>query len=242
MGTFFLAFTQADFFGKLIFLGLFSLSIICWFFLIHKIWMLRKVKAGSKQFQLLIEKEKNSLLNLSIEMIKGKGGLYPFHHLYLTLKEKTIEILDKNHFFSLQKEIEEVNYKNYLSHSDIECIESHLESSIIKQRELIEKNMFILSTIVTLAPFLGLLGTVWGILITFGELQSGHSISSNTIILGGLSTALVTTVLGLLIAIPALIGYNYLKNSSRHYTTEMCDFGHFLLTTVELYYRKVDVS
>jgi biopolymer transport protein TolQ len=83
---------------------------------------------------------------------------------------------------------------------------------------------------------------VWGILITFGELQAGHSVSSNSIILGGLSTALTTTVLGLLIAIPALIAYNYLKNLSHHFTTEMRDFSHFLLSTVELQYRKVDIE
>ena len=99
-----------------------------------------------------------------------------------------------------------------------------------------------LSTIVTLAPFLGLLGTVWGILVAFNELQGGASLGSSTALLGGLSTALTTTVLGLLIAIPALIGYNYLKNAIRSYEKEMEDFGGYLTAQVELQYRQVDLK
>ena len=85
-------------------------------------------------------------------------------------------------------------------------------------------------------------GTVWGILITFSELQKGGSISSNAVVLGGLSTALTTTVLGLLIAIPALIAYNYLRNVNKEFYTEMHDFSHLLLSTIVLQYRKVDVQ
>jgi biopolymer transport protein TolQ len=107
---------------------------------------------------------------------------------------------------------------------------------------VLEKDLFILSTSVTLAPFLGLLGTVWGILVTFSELQAGSSAGSNTAIIGGLSTALSTTVLGLVIAIPALIAYNYLKNNLRMFTSDMEDFLHNLISTLELQYRKVDIS
>lgn len=231
MGTFFQAFTQADAFGKLIFFALFALSALSWFFLIHKIWGLNQVKRHAKAFGRVILKQKDSLLQLELP----KGHLHPFRHLYGVAREKTVEILDKNHFFASHQ-------PNYLSRTDIELLDSHLQSSIAKQREKLEKNLFVLSTTVTLAPFLGLLGTVWGILITFGELQAGHSVTSNSVILGGLSTALTTTVLGLLIAIPALIAYNYLKNACRHFTTEMRDFSHFLLSTVELQYRKVDVE
>ena len=56
------------------------------------------------------------------------------------------------------------------------------------------------------------------------------------------SLALATTVLGLVDAIPALIGYNYLKNSARDFQTEMEGFSNELLASVEMYYRKVDVS
>lgn len=243
MGTFSQAFVEADFFGKLIFLSLFTLSIICWFFLIRKVSQIREVKKGSLRFREAVQKKKESLLHLDLELLPkqmSQKSLYPFGYLYLTLREKTGELLDKNHFFIIKKE-NAGKKEVFLSRTDIELIDSHLQKAIVKQKEQLEKNLFVLSTTVTLAPFLGLLGTVWGILITFGELQKGHSASSSQVILGGLSTALTTTVLGLLIAIPALVGYNYLKNSSRRFASEMRDFGHFLVSTVELQYRKVDL-
>ena len=59
---------------------------------------------------------------------------------------------------------------------------------------------------------MGLLGTVWGILVTFSGLQSNGLSSANSSVLSGLSMALGTTVFGLVVAIPALVGYNYLKS------------------------------
>ena len=105
-----------------------------------------------------------------------------------------------------------------------------------------EKNLFILSTIATLAPFLGLLGTVWGILVTFSQLHTGGSITSNSAMLGGLATALATTVLGLVIAIPALVAHNYLKNALKNYSSDMETFLYQLLSSIELQYRKVDID
>ncbi len=241
MMTFVRAYWQADFFGKLIFLALFALSIICWFFLIHKVYLIHQVRKCSREFQSSIESQKDAILSLALESlpkVKNREIPHPFAHIYLTLKEKTVELLDKNVFFA-QKNLDQ---KNYLSRTDMELVDSHLQSISSKQRANLEKNFFILSTTVTLAPFLGLLGTVWGILITFSELQKGGFMGSNAAVLGGLSTALTTTVLGLLIAIPALIAYNYLKNASRHYFSEMHDFSHLLLSTIELQYRKVDLN
>ena len=99
-----------------------------------------------------------------------------------------------------------------------------------------------LSTIVTLAPFLGLLGTVWGILLTFSNLQMHSLTSGNSAVLAGLSMALATTVVGLIVAIPALVAYNYLKTSVKDIAADMENFSHRLLTTVEIQYRKVDIK
>ncbi|MCB1107591.1 MAG: MotA/TolQ/ExbB proton channel family protein [Chlamydiia bacterium] len=229
MGVFLQAFNSADFFGKLIFFALFLLSCGSWVFLLKKFWMIKTIRIGAKRFQKMAHLHKEEILNLT------SHSKNPFSILYNKLKEQTLVILDKNHYFFQGNE-------NYLSGLDIEFLESHLHTTIAKQKEWIEKNLFILSVTKSLAPFLGLLGTVWGILISFGELQAGHSVTSNTVILGGLSTALTTTVLGLLIAIPALIAHSYLKNLSKHFTLEMVEFSHFLLSTIELQYRKVDVN
>ena len=228
MGTFFQAYIQADFFGKLIFFALFLLSCGSWVFLIQKFLLLKQIGLSAKRFKKLAVLHKEELLNLISKSTN------PFSILFNALKERTLALLDKNHYFAEKNQ-------NFLSKADIDFLDSHLHTVIAKQKGRIEKNLFILSTTVALAPFLGLLGTVWGILISFGELQAGHSVTSNTVILGGLSTALTTTVLGLLIAIPALIAHNYFKSLSKNFTLEMIDFSDFLLSTIELQYRKVDI-
>ena len=102
----------------------------------------------------------------------------------------------------------------------------------------LDDNLFILHTIVSLAPFVGILGTVWGILISLFEMRGHSSALSNSAIISGLSTALGTTVLGLIIAIPALIAYNFLKNAHRTFYSQMQDFSHYLLSSVQLQYKK----
>lgn len=191
--------------------------------------MIKKIRTSAKRFEKLATLHKEELLKLT-----SKSD-HPFSVLYNGVKEQALIVLDKNHYFVGENE-------NYLSKADIDFLAAHLQTTIAKLKGNTEKNLFILSTTVALAPFLGLLGTVWGILISFGQLQAGHSVTSNSVILGGLSTALTTTVLGLLIAIPALISNNYLKSLSKRFTIEMIDFSHFLLSTIELQYRKVDIG
>lgn len=222
------AYFEADFFGKCIFFGLFSLSIICWVVLIYKTLQTKRTQKNSYAFKHVLEKKQDQLLNVSVETLP----VNPFAQIYLSLKQKILEVLKKNQFFAEEKDA------IYLTRGDLDLIESHVLTTISFQTKQLEKHLFILSTIVTLAPFLGLLGTVWGILITFSELQGGASATSNAAIIGGISTALVTTVLGLLIAIPALIAYNYLRNACKYLASDMEDFLYRMLSTIELQYRK----
>ncbi len=236
------AYSQSDFFGKVIMGGLFILSLLCWIVLIYKVWQARKVKLSSLHLQKLLKKNKNRLLNLEPSEVTLPLPKYipqPFAEIYFDLKEKTVETLDKKIFFLKQLNGEE---NVYLTPDDINLLEQHVTTTISIQGKILEKHLFILSTIVTLAPFLGLLGTVWGILVTFAELHAGGSAGSNSIILGGLSTALATTVLGLIIAIPALIAYNYLRNNLKSFSSDMEDFLYTLLSTLELQYRKADLT
>lgn len=237
------AYSQSDFFGKVIMGALFILSITCWIVLCYKIWQAKKVKASSLIFLRLIENNKDRLLSLEVSDMTYKTPKQipqPFAEIYFILKEKTLETLNKKIYFLKQhgRENEEV----YLTTSDIDILEQHVSTIISTQYKILERHLFILSTIVTLAPFLGLLGTVWGILVTFAELHSGSSAGSNSVILGGISTALATTVLGLVIAIPALIAYNYLKTNLKEFSSDMEDFLSNLLSTLELQYRKADLD
>lgn len=241
MSTFIYAYWYADFFGKLIFLALFALSIGTWIFLINKLIVFSQVQKFSAAFRNAVEKRLDNVLSLTVEDLPAPPKsllIHPYAHIYVTIKDKTTEILDKNNLFSDQYPS---SMSNMLSKTDIDLIASHAEAMIMKQRSQLERDFYILSTTVTLAPFLGLLGTVWGILLTFSGLSSGGLLSSSTTVIGGLSTALATTVIGLLIAIPAVIGNNYLRNASRSFASDMLQFSHFLLSTIELQYRKVDV-
>lgn len=227
MGIFWFAFSTSDFFGKLIFVALFALSLITWFVLIQKIWHIQHVRRVAVKLQEAFSGASDSILNFSVEEQN------PFAKIYQSLKTKAIEILDKNHFFHKHASV-------FLTRGDVELIATYVDATISAEGKKLEKNLFILSTAVSLAPFLGILGTVWGILISLGELRSGGSLQSNSLILGGLSTALATTVLGLVIAIPALIAYNYLRTHLTHFYGEMHDFSSFLLSSLEIQYRKVE--
>lgn len=227
------SFKQSDFFGKLIFFSLFFLSILSWIIILYKFWLTKKAKSSSASFESLLKSQKNNLLNLNFHQMDTN----PFIEIFDSLKMHAIEILDKNRFF-LQKQ-ENTAAQNFLTEADLQLVESHLIAKISKKIQAFEKNLFVLSTVVTLAPFLGLLGTVWGILITFSNLSS--NILNNANMLSGLSMALGTTVLGLLVAIPALIGHSFLKNSLRDYQKEMESFAQNLLATLEIQYRKVEL-
>ncbi|HEU64259.1 MAG TPA: MotA/TolQ/ExbB proton channel family protein [Chlamydiae bacterium] len=226
------AYFQADLFGKFIFFSLFILSIVSWVILLHKLYLAKKLKLLNSSFEKKVQTNNENILSINI----NSNSTYPYLNIYKSLKDKTLEILNKNRFFINEK-------KNvYMSSKDIELIDSHLDVEILKQTKLLEKNLFILPTVVTLGPFLGLLGTVWGILITFNTLQTQSLLNNNTSILSGLSMALSTTVVGLMVAIPALIAYNYLKNWIKNFRNDMLHFSHGLITTLEIQYRSVDVK
>lgn len=224
------AYQGSDLFGKVIFLALLLLSVITWVIFLQKFILQREVKQRGTQLAQAFQKKRLNPLGLEV----GEAR-HPFAAMYKTLKEHTLELLQKNCAVLQKTEVT-------ISHTDIALIEAHLMSAISTETKGMEKNLFILSTVVSLAPFLGLLGTVWGILLTFAELQAGATVNASATIMGGLAMALGTTVMGLLVAIPALIGYNYLKASIAHFSADMEDFSHLLLASVELQYRQVDVN
>jgi biopolymer transport protein TolQ len=229
------AYAHSDIFGKLIFLALFTISILSWVLLVYKIWFMYTTKKLSNEFYALFHHNKEALFSLdTLPIPTHKEVPNSFFELYYTLKLQTLEILNKNKI-SLQE-----SDKVYLSSPDIEFIETQLYTKASAHKKSLEKYLFVLSTVVTLAPFLGLLGTVWGILVTFGDLNSIGA--NNNIALSGLSMALATTVLGLVVAIPALISYNYLKNNINDFVTDMEHFSHELIALVEKLYRKVEMK
>lgn len=227
------AYMQSDWFGKGIFLGLFGLSIVSWCIIVHKAWILHQVRKASREFSSLFSEKEP----LSLQFVKPmKESLldvpHPFFEIYKSFKTKSLAIISRNHFFSPGK----VSF----SDSDLDLLESANCAAISMQMKKLEKHIFLLPTIVTLGPFIGLLGTVWGILLSFSQGQGKALSGGSEGMLAGLSLALATTVIGLVVAIPAVIGNNWLKNALREQKRDMDDFSHQLLASLELHYQKGD--
>ncbi len=211
------AYVESDWFGRLIFFGLFLLSGISWAVLIHKGWVLFQVRRFSREFiSVFSEKEPLGL------QFKVPIAPHPLFGIYKAFKIKALAIVGHRSF----------------SPEDVDFLEAEMYVAIGAEMRKLEKNLFILPTVVTLGPFLGLLGTVWGILLAFSRMQGKVVATGNEGMLAGLSLALVTTVVGLLIAIPALVGNSYYRNALREQRREMESFSHLLLSSTKTYYKQ----
>ena len=115
-----------------------------------------------------------------------------------------------------------------LTAREIELVRGTCEHVLDEEEIRVEHGMGLISTIVTLAPMLGLLGTVWGVLDAFAEMGAKGSANLATIA-PSISAALVTTVVGLLVAIPGVIFHSRISASIRHITSDMEGFADELI-------------
>jgi biopolymer transport protein ExbB/TolQ len=111
-----------------------------------------------------------------------------------------------------------------ISNASYEAVKVVLEEAASAQAMSLEKGMIVLSTAVAGGPFIGLLGTVWGVMSTFAGIAASNS-ASLTAMAPGVAAALVATVTGLLVAIPAMFGYNFMVTTIRHITQELDGFA-----------------
>ncbi|MDR1818197.1 MAG: MotA/TolQ/ExbB proton channel family protein [Puniceicoccales bacterium] len=125
-----------------------------------------------------------------------------------------------------------------LSQTNVAVCMGHVESAlgreVARQIFLYERRLILLTSLVSGGPFLGLLGTVYGVMIAFGGLTDKATISQ---LAPGVAGALVTTTCGLLVAIPATFGYNYLITQAKMMTTELENFASSLADQIELELR-----
>jgi biopolymer transport protein TolQ len=115
----------------------------------------------------------------------------------------------------------------------LEHAENALQRALARQTLRYESSMIFLASIVSGAPFLGLLGTVWGVMEAFGAISVQQTASIQTLA-PGVSAALLTTVSGLLVAIPSLFGYNWLLAKTRTMITELENFASSFADRIEL--------
>jgi biopolymer transport protein TolQ len=125
--------------------------------------------------------------------------------------------------------------KKHLSLKGMEHVKRVLENTVAQESLKLESGLILLAIAVSGAPFLGLLGTVWGVMSTFaGIAQQGSA--TMAAMAPGVAAALVTTVAGLLVAIPSMFGYNWLVHNLRVRTVELDNFAQELVSKMETEY------
>ena len=122
-----------------------------------------------------------------------------------------------------------------ISTASFDAVRVTLEEAAGAEAMGLEKGMIVLSTAVAGGPFIGLLGTVWGVMSTFAGIAEKHS-ASLTAMAPGVAAALVATVTGLLVAIPAMFAYNFMVTTIRHITQELDGFASRYANQIEHVY------
>jgi biopolymer transport protein ExbB len=122
-----------------------------------------------------------------------------------------------------------------LSATSIAAIRAALDSGYVKETQRLNRLMVVLTIAISGGPFLGLLGTVVGVMITFAAIAASGDVNVNAIA-PGIAAALVATVAGLVVAIPALFGYNYLISRIKDLTTDMQVFIDEFVTKMAEFY------
>ncbi len=131
----------------------------------------------------------------------------------------------------------ELDSQPYATLKSMEHVKRTLESDVAKESLKLESGLILLAIAVSGAPFVGLLGTVWGVMDVFSAAaQEGNA--NLTTVAPGVAAALATTVAGLLVAIPSMVGYNWLVHNLRVFTVELDNFAQELASRMESEFLK----
>lgn len=122
----------------------------------------------------------------------------------------------------------------------MEHIKRTIESAVAREAIKLESGLILLASAVSGGPFLGLLGTVWGVMDTFAMVGRPGAVADLPTMAPGVSAALITTVAGLVVAIPSMFGYNFLVHNLRVRTVELDNFAQELVSKMETEYLMED--
>ena len=203
-------FLQAGMVVKLVLIGLVLASVWCWAVILEKYLTLRRVHRQADRFEQLLWSEH------SLEQLYENFSQDASHPM---------EVL----FVSGVREWRDLQRRGLSSRETWESMERHIEKvmsvAAARETEPLQKNLLSLATIGSTAPFVGLFGTVWGIMNSFQAI----AVSSDTslaVVAPGIAEALFATALGLFVAIPAVIFYNRFNADVSDYASRMeifCD-------------------
>lgn len=217
-------FMESNLMGKGIVLVQLASSIVAAAVIIGKNKELCSITRNSKRF--LREFLAGSDV-LDYYLLRKKGVMTSLELIYDRTCERMVKLLDPDMRRSvIGRQSDAVNAA--LSVREIELVRSTCEHTVQEEEIRVEHGMGLLATIVTSSPMLGLLGTVWGVLDAFADMGSKGTVLLS-VIAPAISSALVTTVVGLLVAIPSAIFYNNLASKVRQLTTDMDGFADELM-------------
>ncbi len=201
--------------AKTILAVLLVLSVVSWTIIFEKVKFFRRAGRQSEKFRKAFEKEK------SLRTIAGKADKLP-DAPEAALVRAVSGVVDSG----------EVR--------DPANLDRYIDSGIETQVAEWESYLIFLSTTATVSPFLGLLGTVWGIMSSF--LSMGVRGSANLYVIGpGIADALITTIFGLGAAIPAVIGYNYILRMVKRKEDDLTSFSvRFRVRILERRYQELE--
>ena len=201
-------FIRADIIVKSVIIILIACSIYSWAIIIDKIKLFKKINISSEEFEEKFWRSKSAETfynGLPSNIDDPMGSLF----------RETMQGLLKS------------KSKTNLT----EKMTGILEIGIEKQISKIEKGFTFLATVGSTAPFIGLFGTVWGIMNSFQSIAISRN-TSLAIVAPGIAEALFATALGLLAAIPAVIAYNRFNNESKKYTQKLESFSKRFLSII----------
>lgn len=214
------AFEKSTIAGKLIIALLLLASGLSWTVIIVK---MNQIKTAERQTARFMQKFRASRKPLNVFLSKDSFPGSPAYAVYTSAcQEICYHLLGST-------ELDETAATRLAEAEKIPplamaAVRSAIEREVGEQALKLEDKMILLATAVSGGPFLGLLGTVWGIMDAFSDVARAGKASLATLA-PGVSGSLITTVVGLLVAIPAMFGYNYLVVKVRGLTIELDNFG-----------------
>ena len=212
-------FEHCDPVGQVITGGLAVFSVIAWAVMLGKRNELNALRRLNLAFERHLRDQKN-LLELP-ESLRERRDI-PYADLF----GDAVEAYWKAASIGKEKGMDTLRFR-------LEHAENALQRALARQTLRYESNMVFLASIVSGAPFLGLLGTVWGVMTAFSA-DSVQQTASIQTLAPGVSAALLTTISGLLVAIPALFGYNMLFANTKRLITELENYASSLMDRIEL--------
>jgi biopolymer transport protein TolQ len=208
--------------AKAIIVFLVFFSIVVWSVMVYKAVQMRRAKKLNYYFNEEFRSQK-SVLDIFDRKLQVEGC--PLYEVYQTGCSQLDARLRGP---GGERRRPTVTLKN------MEHVKRALENVVAQESLKLESGLIWLSIAASGAPFLGLLGTVWGVMSAFaGIAQAPQGAASLAAMAPGVSAALITTVAGLLVAIPSMFGYNWLVHNLRAFTVGLDNFAQELVSRME---------